>query len=248
MIREKGKPLLSIDADNIGNWTRFMNDGFPNLVCINLFNAMGQENRKLFFVADPEGIAKGENLRIDYHHSYDTLKWGDYRLSQKEKMRSFYRDFAGHAKAFEEMGRVRSNWEVEKVVLWKSLEVRLQYALHTPMALIDLVFSNSIDASAILEFLEEGERQGEAGLFRGIVGMEDVHFEEIKDLLYDLMGIQISLQKLEKEEKGAILAQRIRDLFLAKEDRLSVLEIVQKVKNLVQVFIELGLTQEIDFL
>lgn len=82
--------LDNIDAQFVGNCSRFMNEGFPNCMPFHATNYKGIERRYAFMVIQKEGVKKGEELLWDYGQGEFQLKWNKlYRLPNPVAMHEF---------------------------------------------------------------------------------------------------------------------------------------------------------------
>ena len=242
LLKEERNYTISVDAEKMGNWTRYMNDGFPNVFSFDLFNTAGQKYRKVFFVADPEGIRDGESLFYDYTWRYHTLKWGHYVLVEKEKMRSFFRNFDEHYKnliqiynEMEQPTNPNQHVNYSQIIQFRALEARLLYPFQTPLALMDLVFSQTIDPCEWVDFLEN-EKKNKESLFKCVFEEGNSYQTKLEKLLWSLMAFDIAAKKLSIETPGQDIMKKIRQLFLTKENILTVDELRCKLEELNRFF------------
>ncbi len=184
---------VSVDAEKAGNWTRYMNEGFPNIVPLNLYNAAGQTSRIVFFVADPAGIQDGVPLCYDYTCCYHTLKWGKpYEITGKGAMRLFFQGFEDYLKGLGELFELAQANERQQEaaqdspywVQFKALETRLLYPFQTPTALMDLVFSRTINPTEWQNFVREQGILSDS--LTGVVNDPSDHYKKWQDLLGQL--------------------------------------------------------------
>ncbi|NNM43142.1 MAG: hypothetical protein HKM07_02220 [Chlamydiae bacterium] len=244
---------ISVDAGSEGNWTRYINDGFPNVISFDLFNTAGQKCRKVFFVADPYGIAKGEPIFYDYTYHYAPLKWGRYKLEEKQKVREFFQNFETHKAKFIQLKYEMDNpadpsqhISCQQLVEYRALESRLLYSFQTPMVLIDLTFSETIDPDLWLTFFID-EQRNKSSIFSSAINPSVPGYLRIRNLLLNLVIIEKSLQKIKVVEIGGILAQNVRQKFLDHEDSLSIPELSDKIQKFAGFFESCALDAREDF-
>jgi hypothetical protein len=238
---EKGYSI-SVDAKNKGNWTKYINDGFPNLISFDLYNTAGQKWRKVFFAIDPNGIKPGEFFNYDYTWMYSHLKWGRYIISKKIEMRGFLSNFSSdvlelqrrYTYLFNPNNRNRLTYK--DCIRYNGLEARLFYPFQTPMALIDLVFSQTIDAREWINFIDQEEKKPNS-LFRAVLN-ENESFSKTYNLLIKLERLDDNLRYISQGPRGKEVSDTIRNLFLIHEDILAVPELISKIEELNHFFAE----------
>lgn len=218
---------ISVDAAKEGNWTRFMNDGFPNVIAFNLFNTAGQKWRKVFFVADPDGVRSQEPLLYDYNWTYFTLKWGEYKLMGREKMRKFFSHFDESYQELKARHRAMQEFSLNgrpipylDKLSYQALESRLLYPFQTPMALMDLVFSQVIDPQKWDAFIQK-EKQDETSSLGCVFNARNPDAERIEALLQTLIEFNHCI-RLEAD-----LSETIRNHFIDSEDKKSVDDLIR---------------------
>lgn len=150
LLERKGSnyQVDDIDAKEIGNGSRFSNDGPPNAGLIFTSNHGGRSMRPFLVVLDPKGIKKGEPILWDYSVGDVKLKWNiPYTICQREAMHLFYKENPLE-KLAEEYDRI-NQLTLEKYLRgqfngndWyprSFIQARVFYPYSTPAALIDLV-------------------------------------------------------------------------------------------------------------
>ena len=148
----------TVDAQTIGNHTRWMNWGWPN--CVLLGVGIDGFNKSVCYVCDPKGVEKDEPILWDYGIGETRLAFGEpFVLLGREKMRDFFRK--GLKASFEGAKQIEKKITLgvsEKKELELHLEAicygsRIIFPLNVPSALLDLHFSGIVPAKDWLPHL-----------------------------------------------------------------------------------------------
>ncbi|MFI5342782.1 MAG: ankyrin repeat domain-containing protein [Chlamydiales bacterium] len=219
VLERKEDHTLSVDAEIAGNWARYMNDGFPNVISFDLFNTAGQTCRKVFFVADPAGISQDTPLHIDYSYGYFTLKWQKpYIITEKQRLQEFFKCFEHHCQKLDQLEKeMKGHIPYLKKIEYQSLAARLLYPFTTPWALAYLVFSQTIDADGWFKFLQKHEKLDSQDSWFSALFHHNSYHHLVKELLFDLMIFEENAKKLSKNPLATELMQRLRLHFLSFE-------------------------------
>ncbi len=232
-LEESESCIISVDAQAHGNWTRYINDGFPNLFSFDLYNTMGQRVRKIFFVADPNGVKKNEQFLYDYSGEYYYLKWGNYQLLGKEKMRAFFKDFQNHVKSYFQLQSKVSghHFDYSDAIKLGALQARLLYILQTPLALMDLVFSQTINHSELMAQIKKDKNTSHSPFSEKIFKLNP-YYSKIYDLLNNLGQFDEWVSTLSRTSEGKDLVEKTRGFFLENRGNVTVEDLHDKLRAL----------------
>ena len=225
--------LFSVDALKKGNWTRYINDGFPNVISYDLLNTAGQKCRKLFFVANK--IEKGESLLYDYSCFYHYLKWENpYFLEKKEEIREFFKEFTKNTMLLNQLAKnLNGSTTGKKLLEFRALEARLFFPFQTPIALIDLAFSQTIKVSEWLEFFkQENKKTSKNSSFKTLFESNDKNYVGINNLLEELTEFEDFSVDLAITEAGKNFVERIRKVILDNEEAVPANQLLNDLQEL----------------
>lgn len=153
ILPEESNPYLldGINAEELGNYTRFANDGFPNCAIMPVFNRAGVAETCVFVVTKAGGIKKGEQILWDYLPGETSLKWNHYAIQNREELHAFFsrKTLSEYLKIEKEMKqRLSRSYDFGKNCELLGFQHRLMYPLTTPMVLIDLTVNLMIQPQA----------------------------------------------------------------------------------------------------
>lgn len=208
-----------LDGKEVGNISRFMNDGFPNLMAVAQHNSRGRQRQMIFVTT--RAVAEGEELAWDYGSFYRTLKWGKYSLINREIMRQYFRN-----NKIADLVSSMSNHNSADISQNKFFELlvapmSVYFVFNTPAALIDLTLTKTVNVDDW--FLIKGYRH----FLPNIVEKDSRHFYIITGLLHLLKKFNATLAKLDDR-----VSEDIRTFFLNEMGQLTVFQIVQGIDDI----------------
>lgn len=206
-----------IDALKVGNETRMINDGMPNLCAISV-------GHDVYFLASQD-IEEGEELLFNYGPADMALRWGHYVIKRKEELYTLlgsnFRAIFEQEQRFEKFKSQKSACTSQFIMDQLKMSSEVGYAFFSPQVLIDLVVNKVVSVEQIK-------------LIRGLNFIKDVSdsdpnlFVWINELIDYLEKFDLTLQKIQ----DASLLQSIRDCLISKEGRLNTFQILNLMQNI----------------
>ena len=142
----------NLDAEKVGDATRYTNWGWPNAVMTSI--PYKGVTRSILVAADPAGIEKGEEILWDYSINETALAFGKQVILRRDKMRSFFSK--GLEKALTKFDTLTHKFEDElsqnkltplTFFQYAICQQRIQFPLNVPGALLDLHFSGIVNCN-----------------------------------------------------------------------------------------------------
>jgi hypothetical protein len=186
------KPYLfeRIDAQDVGNEGRMINDGLPNL----FFLSYGFQT---YFFASRD-IEKGEELLWNYGITEHLLKFGPYALKDKERLHQTVKDNIDEwEEKFNAAHMVISSPKSSDARIHKAIITmcgaysHMKYLVDTPAALVDLLVRETISIDQVnrlfkVKFVQDEAKVNEVSHFLRMKMMEFLnYYHQIMKVLKD---------------------------------------------------------------
>jgi hypothetical protein len=220
------RPYLfeKVDAEHIGNESRMMNDGFPNVFIL----SHGMET---FFFAIND-IDEGQELLWNYGISDARLKFGSYLIKNKLHMRQMVKEnFDDWLQRLHRCQLVLSNPKSIKIRQNAAVQDAgsiysyIKYILDTPAAMIDLIVSESLKVKNLDEIFDLDFIKAEHA--------ENTGYAYMRAKIYEfVINLQATLQSIEEKSKS----KEIQEALLTTQDKMPVmnwLKLIRYIMNLI---------------
>ena len=221
--RDTSYALFSVDAKKIGNFTRWLNWGFPNCI-INPCPTNGYVQGYLISI---EEVPEGQPLLWDYGLSHPLafeephFLFGQDQMHQYFKQTNLQKCLELYATSLKSALSQKVTLNKQKLAFYKNTEVqtKISFVLNAPGALLDLHFNNIIKVE---EWLNLYEQEPENAHYL-IKTLNEQH-PYAKWILYDLM---LLTQKFEEKIVSPQYKAEAVQWILGNIGELSILSIMQ---------------------
>lgn len=218
-----------IDAQEIGNESRMMNDGLPNL----FFLTYGC--RTFFFAL--KDLNPGEELLWNYGITEHRLKFGPYVLKNKEQLHSIVKENIDDWESeFHKAHAITKNtkFSLEKrnkaLITVCGAYAYIKYLVDTPSALIDLVVKGTITKTQM------------CNLFKTSFVMAEAETNEVSHFLrIRVMNFLLNYDHVISGIKNPLLKKQIQEVILEQEGKMEVLswmKLIRFTMNLISIHSE----------
>ena len=164
-----------LDAAQVGNFTRYVNTGFPN--CVPIITMVSGLETNYYCISDSKGVAPEEPLLFSYGIRHLLAFDAPCAIFGKEKMHEFFKvGLEQRLKEHEALAvEGQKKGTFKEFILATDVHSKIIYVLGTPAALLDLHFRRII---SVKEWLQLLETQEERIVIR--TWLEEVQFAQFK--------------------------------------------------------------------
>jgi hypothetical protein len=211
-----------LDAKDVGNETRMINDGMPNLTALNV-------GFDVYFLALRD-IQEGEELLFNYGVGDVQLKWGRYLVKNKEEISQLFGD--SYALIFEkdheyEQLKANSKARTNDFLLERlKFSSTVSFVFFTPQVLIDLIVNKKATVAQIKEFKR-------LSYIQEVSEFEPDYFIWINELVSYLRHFEQALTKVIDSELLSLIQTTLNSLE-GHLNQFQILNVMQNIEKLIQ--------------